>query len=422
MQTSDTDNFFRTEADLLGEQARNDKFQRNKNVGDPIDLGAKVIKLVVRGDEAWTAESSKVVRRVDLKTGKVLQVYKGHSGPVTSLAFHECTSSDGQTRVHLITGSWDKTVRVWDTQTKTLISETQAHGDFVKSLLVIQSTNVLVTGSSDKTAKLWDLGALGDSENASKGLNQLASLSGHRRPVEALAMSEDTPNTLVTGDSMGVIKIWELEDRWKSSLEASATIRATVKEELSGHRTGINEAVKAPGRLWTGSTDQTVVFRAYPLQPSAAPISYSLEHQHPVKCLLDLSHSPIRQSYLLTGSGDVIRVYDISELVDDNTEDGHPRVTQGTAHLLHEIDVHSQPVTSLALWIRRTDENSPPVPWIVSSSLDGTLRRWNLSDLISGTVKAVLPITSTPVNRTGPASSTITEEEERELAELMEED
>ena len=47
-------------------QLRSVKSEQLKNVGEPIDLSAKIIKMVVRGDEAWTAESTKAVRRIDL--------------------------------------------------------------------------------------------------------------------------------------------------------------------------------------------------------------------------------------------------------------------------------------------------------------------------------------------------------------------
>ncbi|KAG8912853.1 hypothetical protein FRC01_004860 [Tulasnella sp. 417] len=104
MQTTDADNFFRAEADLKGAQARELKAERTKDIGEPIDLGSKIISLVVRGQNVWTAESSKVVRRIDLNLGKTLQVYKGHTGPVTCFAFYDTKDSDGSSETFLIMG------------------------------------------------------------------------------------------------------------------------------------------------------------------------------------------------------------------------------------------------------------------------------------------------------------------------------
>ena len=57
---------------------------------------------------AYTQASSETCR---LQTGKTLQLYKGHTGPVTSLAFLKSTKSTDV----LVTGSWDKSIRFWDT-------------------------------------------------------------------------------------------------------------------------------------------------------------------------------------------------------------------------------------------------------------------------------------------------------------------
>ena len=73
----------------------------------------------IRGQDAWTAESGGVIRRTSLKvcdrrpvellliftfqTGATLQLFKGHTAPVTALELYE---HDGKT--YLISGSWDK--------------------------------------------------------------------------------------------------------------------------------------------------------------------------------------------------------------------------------------------------------------------------------------------------------------------------
>lgn len=86
--------------------------------------------------------------------------------------------------------------------------------------------------------------------------------------------------------------------------------------------------------------------------------------------------------YVLIAAGDVIRLYDIEELLkyddeEDTEEDAATKLRRGTPRLLCEVDVHSQPVTSLQIWRKETPEDA--APWIVSGSLDGTLRRWDLA-------------------------------------------
>lgn len=44
-----------------------------------------------------------------IQSGKTLQVYKGHTGPVTALAFCDKESRSGDNKI-LITGSWDRVI------------------------------------------------------------------------------------------------------------------------------------------------------------------------------------------------------------------------------------------------------------------------------------------------------------------------
>lgn len=66
--------------------------------------------------------------------------------------------------------------------------------------------------------------------------------------------------------------------------------------------------------------------------------------------------------------------------------------------------------------------------WIISASVDLTIRRWRLADLVAPVKplqdqKAVAPVAPpVPEPTTTEAGGGLTEEEERELAELMDED
>jgi WD40 repeat protein len=94
----------------------------------------------------------------------------------------------------------------------------------------------------------------------------------------------------------------------------------------------------------------------------------TIEHPTAVKSLLPLPLTELAESYIITGSGDKIRAYDIS-----NVEE---------PELLGEIEAHAHDVTSLNYWIRAAVADAGKRGckiWIVSGSLDGTLRKWKLS-------------------------------------------
>jgi hypothetical protein len=68
----------------------------------------------------------------------------------------------------------------------------------------------------------------------------------------------------------------------------------------------------------------------------------------------------------------------------------------------------------LALWTRVTARNDLET-WIVSSSLDGTLRRWNLAELLAPPAPLIAP----PAAEVKEANGGMTAEEMAELDELM---
>ncbi len=129
------DGLFHTEAFHAEQAARATKAERCKKVGEPIECPSKIISFEINGQDAWTAESGWVARKVDLRvssrlsgctmrdsadplhwlaqTGKAKMVLRGHEGPVTCLATFEDTVN---ARTIVFTGSWDKTIKTWDGQ------------------------------------------------------------------------------------------------------------------------------------------------------------------------------------------------------------------------------------------------------------------------------------------------------------------
>ncbi|CAE6435227.1 unnamed protein product [Rhizoctonia solani] len=434
MQSTDSSNFFRSEADIAAEEARARKAERTKHIGNPVELKGKVIRLAVHGGEAWTAESGSIVRRVNLVTGKSVQVYRGHTGPVTCLAFFKPDND----RTILFSGAWDQTIRAWDVETGNLLSTTKAHSDFLKTLLVIPHLNLLVSGSSDKHIKLWDLSVLTSPTAQNEPLVQIGSTTGHTRPVECLAVDPSAGYRLYSADSMGVIKAWEVE----SHPAPTSSRRLTHIGDLQAHTMGITDMWVAHGRVWSASTDNTA--RVQSLEKEA--VLHSLDHATHVRSLIPLHLTPAGLSVLITGSvTGGLHIWDL-EWPGDGDD---PAVVDGNgARESGMVDVHSHDVTALALWVREPEAETAietasegkelsrvqsVEAWVVSASLDGTLRRWRLSDLLDGKYSVIAQAVTKsevdtlksnskpPQNPPGgrPKAFTMTEEEERELAELM---
>lgn len=387
---TDSSNFLVAEAQLVLEHARRAKAERTKGLGSPIQLAGIALALHVHDGYAWIAENAHVAKKIDLETGKTVKVYRGHAGPVTCLVLCDKVIGSGNRRI-LITGSWDETIKLWDADTTKLISSTKSHSDFVKALYVFPSLRLLVSSSSDKSVRFWDL----SNPLASTPLPAVGSISSHTRPVECLdgVLQSDQAAVLYTADTMGTIKVWDL------TLEngPSPRWRSTLRTELGHHRTKINEMMIGHGQLWTASADETVQVVPETSKPTIAKLPKPITHPVSARAILPLSLTVVAEPYLVTGAGDVLRTYDISDL-DDPT-------------LLGEVDAHWHDVTCIRLWIRKGSE-----PWVVTASLDGTLRKWKLSELIDPSTLPK-PAEDPPGIPKGPDA--LTEEEERELAELM---
>jgi len=294
-----------------------------------------------------------------------------------------------------------------------VISSTIAHTDFVKTLLVVPSLQLLVSGSSDKSVRFWDL----SSPLSADGLPPVGSISAHSRPVESLAAYLDTTTSpprlvLFTADTMGVLNVWDVV---KDTTERSPIWRSTLRDELKHHRTRINEVVYGDGHLWSASADETIQLHAYPppTDPKLKP-SPPITHTTAFRAVLPVYLHPKLDSdafpYLLGGTGDCIRVYDVSSLDE--------------AEFIREVEGHWHDVTHLRTWIRESVDGTKRDVWVISASLDGTLRKWKLSELVSPQPlkseekkPATIKDTTQSENPLG-----LTEEEEKELAELMEDD
>ncbi|GAA5986271.1 hypothetical protein JCM5350_007607 [Sporobolomyces pararoseus] len=483
--TTDQNKLFRSDAQHRQEAIRVARAEALQNVGAPIQIPSKPLRVVVKGSagkepDAFIAESGWVLRRIGLQSGKTKQVFKGHCGPVTSLDFYTTKTTK---RELMISGSWDKSFKVWDLQTKTAISTTIAHTDFIKTLLVIPELDVLVTGSSDKDLRIWDLstfdsfdfttlstsanpttvksvteelpeqkrsGAAPPSAVSSNPLVLVTSLKSHTRPIERLAyFSITSPNSsenesesektgkigLVSTDSMGVMKVWEL----------SVTTSESGKKEISGkelcsvrhHELAIYDLVVSAetGEIWTASADNSVLLCSFsPSSPSTPPTpTLRIPHPTQTRALLPLHLHYPNLPYLLTTTitpEELIRVWDLgSEELEPDTKRESRRDWKGIAAAvpqdqplpgcIRELEGHTNDVSSLSTYVLENEETGKKEVWILSAGLDGTLRRWNwVRDILENKREKVVLIETTPKEE----ESLLTEEEERELEELMADD
>ena len=171
----------------------------------------------------------KTVRLWDVTTGEQLSELTGHTSLVYSVSF----SPDGKT---LASGSKDNTVRLWDVATGEQLSELTGHTDSVFSVSFSPDGKTLASGFGDNTVRLWDV-ATGE---------QLSEFTGHTDSVLSVSFSPDG-KTLASGSEDNTVRLWDVATGEQLS-------------ELTGHTDSVLSVSFSPDgkTLASGSGDNTV--------------------------------------------------------------------------------------------------------------------------------------------------------------------
>ena len=143
------------------------------------------------------------IRDRDWTTGEALPVLEPqHAARVANVAF----SRDGKL---LASASWDRTIKVWDTETWKLLHDLHdSSGAAAQCVAFGRDSRRLAWGGTDGTVKVWD--GPGSETHV---------LRGHTSWVQAVAVSLDG-QWIASASLDGTVKLWKAPPE----PEASATV------------------------------------------------------------------------------------------------------------------------------------------------------------------------------------------------------
>jgi len=162
-------------------------------IGD--GLSGQLYALALSPDNRWLAVAGyldgHVIRLYDWPSRRLVGLLEGHTNVVNTLAFTD--DSRG-----LLSGSADRSIRLWDVASRTQLRSYLDHGRSVVD--VATAGRVFVSASLDGTVRLWSL----DRDRA------LRTSSQHSKPPDAVAISEDG-QTIASGADDARILIYDAQ-------------------------------------------------------------------------------------------------------------------------------------------------------------------------------------------------------------------
>ena len=166
------------------EQKRRDVINRQRAiwVRDPIFIRKQITSRL----DSFLARKLQIQRPEFIAKGK-------HKYPVTSVAISPDSSLT-------LTGSDDKTVKLWETATGKELLTLEGHDESIQSVAFSPCGKFALTGSIDTTARIWSL------ETA----EEVVSLEGHKYTVQSAVFSPDGTKVL-TGSRDYMVKLWDVK-------------------------------------------------------------------------------------------------------------------------------------------------------------------------------------------------------------------
>ncbi|HMY71153.1 MAG TPA: hypothetical protein PLQ88_04925 [Blastocatellia bacterium] len=271
------------------------------------------------GKYVLSGSDDKTVRVWEAESGKLLRTLDGHAYGVMSVAW----SANGK---YVASGSGDDTVRVWEAESGKLLRTLEGHVAWISSVAWSADGKYVASGSGDDTVRVWEAG--------SGKLVRTLKASGYA--VRAVAWSADG-KYLASGSDDKKVRVWEAES-------------GKLLRTLDGHGYLVRSAVWSPdGKYVASSSDDTTV-RVW--EAESGKLLRTLEgHAYGVMSVAWSANG----KYVASGSYDtMVRVWE--------AESGNLVQDYKSPHLSHHlVNLEFRPVGNMASVFGKSVQSDPDI-------------------------------------------------------------
>ncbi|KAL3137809.1 hypothetical protein ABBQ38_005065 [Trebouxia sp. C0009 RCD-2024] len=193
---------------------------------------------------------------------------RGHKLAVYCIAFDRAGR-------HIITGSDDRLVKIWSSQTALLLRSCRGHDGEVTDLALNMESSMVASSSNDQTIRCWSL------KDHNLG-HPVSVLVGHQGPVTYVDFNRTVPNVLLSSSFDGTCRIWDATNSaWPAKVMRACPSFGPMKGIT---RFGGLSGPFNPGQTSkpnTRSLQEPATARGMPADAANAPIEQRLRSSDP---------------------------------------------------------------------------------------------------------------------------------------------
>ncbi|MED6133502.1 hypothetical protein PIB30_028804 [Stylosanthes scabra] len=215
----------------------------------------------------------------------------------------------------IYSGSWDKTLKVWNLSDLKCLESIKAHDDAINGLVACRRRGIVYSASADGKIKAWGMEKKKSSNNKKMSHCLKGVLEGHKDVSLNSVVVSDDGKWVYGGGSDGYVMVWECceSNIWKLVCETKAHEMAVLCMCLIGES------------LCSGSADKSIGIWRREAFGKVCKVGVISGHEGPVKCLQASCSNRIGGGFLLySGSLDrSLRVWWVSKYTQEIQDKDH---------------------------------------------------------------------------------------------------